>query len=188
MAGRDPVAGVYAKALVDAAQGQNALDGVEEAFTAFMEAFRTLPEFRTFLAAPNVPSPAKKDALTKALAGAPATFVHFLCLLVDKGRLASLPGIHEVFRSLRDEASGRVRAKATTAAALSPQQSGGVRTALAEKLKREVVLEETVKPEILGGIRLQIGDWVADGTLQRRLRDLSREVAGARPPEGAWVS
>ncbi len=43
-----------------------------------------------------------------------------------------------------------------------------------------------MKPEILGGLKLQVGDWVADGSLARRLQDMARDVMNARAPEGAW--
>ena len=180
---RDPVAKVYAEALAGAA-GASAAD-VEQAFDSFSEAWRTDPQIRFFLLAPNLPAQVKRDVLAKALAGAPAVFLNFLGLVVDKGRASALPSIHEAFRDLRDEASGRVRVLASTASAMTPPQSSSVSSSLAEKLKREVVLESQVKPELIGGIRLQVGDWVADGTVARRLRDMARNVMAARPPEGA---
>ncbi len=186
MSRRDPVAKVYARALADAS-GSGASD-VEQAFDAFAEAWRADPQIRFFLLAPNLPAQVKREALGKALAGAPEIFLNFLGLVLDKGRAGALPSIHEAFRDLRDDAAGRVRVQASTACAMTPPQSSSVKTSLAGKLKREVVLEERVKPELLGGLRLQVGDWVADGTLARRLKDLARDVMDARPPEGAWTT
>ena len=180
---RDPVAQVYAKALSEAS-GPAAPD-VEEAFDAFAEAWRADPGIRAFLLAPNLSAQVKREALGKALAGAPGVFLNFLGLVVDKGRAGALPSIHESFRDLRDEASGRVRVLASTASVMPPPQSSSVKSSLAEKLKREVVLEEQVRPELLGGVRLEVGDWVADGTVARRLKDMARMVMQARPPEGA---
>ena len=185
---QDAVASVYAQALAGAAQGAGALAGVEEAFEALVEAWRLLPEFRAFLTAPGIPAAEKRAAVLKALAGAPPVFLDFVSLMIDKGRVASLPAVHEAFRALRDRATGRVRVQAATAAPLTPEQADRVSASLQERLKQEIVLEPAVKPELLGGIRLQVGDWVADGTLQRRLKDMSRRVAAAGLPEGAWGS
>ena len=188
---RDPVAKVYAEALAGACgPTASVAEQVEVAFEAFAQAWRADPGIRFFLLAPNLPAQAKREVLAKALAGAPPVFLNFLGLVVDKGRAGALPSIQEAFRDLRDEASGRVRVLASTASAMTPPQSSTVRTSLAEKLKREVVLEEQVKPELLGGVRLQIGDWVADGTVARRLSDMARTVMAARPPEGAaaWTN
>ena len=181
---KDPVAQVYAQALAGAV-GASAPE-VEQAFEAFAEAWRADPGIRAFLLAPNLSAQAKREALGKALAGAPEVFLNFLCLVVDKGRAGSLPAIQAAFRDLSDLAAGRVRVLASTASAMTPPQSSSVKASLAADLKREVVLEEQVRPDLLGGIRIQVGDWVADGTLARRLKDMARNVMEARPPAGAW--
>ena len=108
---KDPVAEVYAEALIGAS-GASVLQA-EEAFDAFVAAWQSAPEIRSFLLAPNLPTPVKREALKKALAGAPEPFLDFLCLTVDKGRAGSLPAIHQAFRDLRDAAAGRVRVLAS---------------------------------------------------------------------------
>lgn len=179
MAGRDPVARAYAQALEEA--GGAASEG---AFQEFMEAWRGVPELRTFLTAPNISPAHKREAMSKAFSG---IFMNFLSVVLDKGRANVLPHIHEAFVEARDRAAGRVRARLSAASSLTAPQAESVKAALAEKLKKEILLEETVRPELLGGMRIQVGDWVADGTLARRLKDLSRDVLAARPPEGAWA-
>lgn len=186
MAGKDPVGAVYAKALLEAAHAD--VQGTEAAFDAFLQAWQAVPELRTFLLAPGIGADKKRGVLGEALKGAPVSFLNFLGLVVDKGRASSLPAIHSAFRDLRDEAQNRVRARASTAVAMSGAQEGQVAAALGQALKREIILESSVKPELLGGIRLQIGDWVADGTLQRRLRELSKQVQHAPAAQGAWAS
>lgn len=185
---QDAVASVYAQALAEVAQGAGALAGAEEAFEALVEAWRLLPEFRTFLTAPGIPAAEKRAVVRKAMAGAPTVFLDFLGLMIDKGRVASLPAVHEAFRSLRDRATGRVRVQATTAAPMTPEQAERVCASLKEGLRQSIVLEPGIKPELLGGIRLHVGDWVADGTLARRLKELGRRVAAAGLPDGVWGS
>ena len=184
MVGKDPVAAVYAQALAGA--GARDLPDIEAAFEALVTVWRGSPEFRAFLAAPTLSVDIKKKALREALAGAPAVFLYFLSLVADKGRLGSLPAIQEAFRDLRDRQAGRVRVQAATAVALSPEQAAGLKAALGQKFGGEAVVESQVKPELIGGLRLQVGDWVADGTLRRRLRDLSRSVIETGAPQGAW--
>jgi F-type H+-transporting ATPase subunit delta len=186
MARQDAVATVYAQALAEVAQEAGVLAEAEEAFEALVEAWRHLPEFRAFLTAPGIPAAEKRAVLGKAFAEAPPVFLNFASLMIDKGRVASLPAVHEAFRSLRDRATGRVRVTATTAAPMTPEQVERVSASLKESLKQEVILESGLKPELLGGIRLQVGDWVADGTLERRLKEMSRRVAAAGLPEGVW--
>lgn len=185
MAKQDRVSVVYAQALVGAAGKE--LDGVEEAFHALVSLLVIEPSLKGFLASPTIPAKTKHQVLSKAFAGAPAVFLNFLAVVLDKGRGAALPGIHEAFRDLRDKAAGRIRAKAVTASAMGGEQAEKVRSSLQAKLGGTVVLEPSVKPAVMGGIRLSIGDWVADATLERKLKDLSKRVAGAQPAEGAWA-
>ena len=186
MAKQDRVAVVYAQALAGAAAKE--LDGVEEAFDALISAWKAQPELRTFLISPTLLPAQKRSVLAKAFAEAPPVFLNFLFVVIDKGRADALPGIQEAFRDLRDRAAGRIRTKAVTASAMTPEQAEQVRGGLQAKLGGQVVLEPSVRPAVLGGIRLQIGDLVADATLERRLRDLSKRVNSAQPADGAWAS
>ena len=185
MAKQDRVATVYAQALSGAAGKDMA--GVEEAFDALVSLWRTEGRFREFLASPTIPAAGKRKVLSQAFAGAPPVFLNFLSVVLDKGRGSALPSIHEAFRDERDRAAGRIRARAVTASAMTPEQSGKVQKGLQEKLGGEVVLEPEVRPAVLGGIRLKIGDWVADATLERRLKDLTKRVNSTQPAEGAWA-
>ena len=186
MAKQDRVAVVYAQALSGAAGSDMA--AVEDAFEALVAAWKAQPALSAFLAAPTIPADQKRRVLGQAFAGSPQVFLNFLSVVVDKGRAQSLPLIQEAFRDLRDRAAGRIRAKAVTASAMTPEQSDRIRKGLQEKLGGEVVLEPEVRPAVLGGIRFKIGDWVADGTLERRLRDLSKRVASAQSGASVWTS
>ena len=168
----------YAQALWEASG-----PAVEADFDAFQGAWEGVPGLAALLTAPNVAAARKREVLSSVFDGA---FLSFLGLVAEKGRAASLPAIHEAYREIRDRKAGRVRAQVASATPLTPQQSAGVKAALAEQFKGEAVLEERVSPELLGGIRLKVGDWVADGTLLRRWKDLAKAVLAAKVPEGAW--
>ena len=178
MARTDPVAKVYAQALWDAAGAT-----VEADFDALHAAWKDVPGLAALLTAPNVAAARKREALSAVFDG---PFLSFLSLVAEKGRAASLPAIHEAYGEIRDRKAGRIRARVASAVALTPTQSAGVKAAISEGFKGEAVLEEAVRPELLGGIRLQVGDWVADGTLSRRWKDLARDILSAKAPEGAW--
>ena len=55
-----------------------------------------------------------------------------------------------------------------------------LRAALAERTGKEVVLTERIDPEVLGGIRVNLGDSVLDGTLRRGLQDMRRSLAASQ--------
>jgi len=70
-----------------------------------------------------------------------------------------------------------VRATVTTAIELSAHDRQRVTEQLSTQLKKEVRLTVVVDPRVIGGLRLQYGDHVADATVAARLEQLRRRLA-----------
>lgn len=68
-------------------------------------------------------------------------------------------------------------ARVTTAAALTAEQVAKLQGSLNKIYGKELKLDVTIDPSVLGGLRVQVGDEVIDGTLSTRLSDLSRAFA-----------
>lgn len=75
----------------------------------------------------------------------------------------------------RDELAALV----TVAAPLTGQQAARLRTALESIYGKSVTLQTIIEPDVLGGIRVQVGDEVVDGTISRRLDEARRHVLGS---------
>lgn len=97
-------------------------------------------------------------------------------LLVESGRVREAPAIEEEFQRLDDEASGRVRATATTAVEITAEDREQIRKELSQRLDKDVRLSVVVDPRILGGLRLQFGDHVIDATVASRLAQLRQRL------------
>ena len=65
-----------------------------------------------------------------------------------------------------------------TARELSDQELGRISSALARQYGKDVQLHVVVDPELIGGLRVEIGDDVIDGTVASRLDDARRRMAG----------
>ena len=172
-----PVARPYAEALMGLARDG---DRIAE-FGAQLEALVTLLhgelQTRTFLLSPAVAPVDKKRAIEAALRGqVDDLLVNFVCLLVDHGRVASLPAIGETYRALADEARQRARVRAVTAVPLPDDLRDRLVALVGQKLNRECVLETEVRPDLLGGLVLTIGDKVYDGSVRSQLRRLHKEM------------
>jgi F-type H+-transporting ATPase subunit delta len=84
-------------------------------------------------------------------------------------------------RELLDQAAQRrdkIVAFVKTARPLTDEQVDRLRASLARIYGREVTAHIEVEPSVLGGIRVQIGDEVIDGTVAGRLDELRRRIAG----------
>jgi F-type H+-transporting ATPase subunit delta len=100
-----------------------------------------------------------------------------LHVLVDKRRETLLDNVVEEFGRYRDQHEGRVRARVVTARKLDDELLSTLRSALEQRTQRSVDLTETVDPEVIGGLRVNVGDRVLDGTLRRSLQDMRRSLA-----------
>lgn len=102
--------------------------------------------------------------------------LNFLKLLLQNQKIHLLSGVREEFQALWESQQGLLSIRVTTAVALNPQEKEALRLKLVANMKKEVRLEETVDPEILGGAILQIGDRIVDGSLRTKLLQMRESM------------
>lgn len=90
-------------------------------------------------------------------------------VLVANDRLALLPQIHELFEHLRHEREGVLDADISTAFALDDAQLTDLVAGLEAKFKRRINARINVDKELIGGVKVAIGDEVIDGSVRGRL-------------------
>ncbi len=72
----------------------------------------------------------------------------------------------------------QLTAVVTAVAPLTEAQEERLRSALARIYDKAILLQVVVEPEVIGGIRVRVGDEVVDGTVLRRLDEARRHMAG----------
>lgn len=170
----------YAKALFELARERNQADAVGRELDTVTEFFGREPDLRAFFSRPWIAAAAKRNAAAEVatrLEVSPLTR-DFVALVAAKGRVEHLGAIAAAYHGLQDQAAGRVRARVRTATPLSE----GERAALAERLGRalegkQVVLEEVVDRELLGGFVAEIGSVLVDGSLDGQLARMRERLA-----------
>lgn len=136
------------------------------------------PELRDALSDP-ARSRADKGALVTALLGdkvLPATVALVKQSLSGSHRTlaVALAAYQKVAAEVRGEGVATVR----VARPLAGADRDRLAAALARTYGRDVHLNVIVDPEVIGGIRVEIGDDVIDGTVSSRLDDAGRQLAG----------
>ena len=94
------------------------------------------------------------------------------------GTYGTLSSALEVYRSVVADSVGEGVATVRVAQPLGERDLDRLRTALSRQYGREVHVNEVVDPEVIGGLRVEIGDDVIDGTVAGRLDDARRRLAG----------
>ena len=103
--------------------------------------------------------------------------VRFLSLLLERDRLVHLTGIVNCYRRLLNEARGRVDAKVISAAALEPSLVERVRGQLRSISGKEVILQQVVDPELLGGLQVELEGKIYDGSVRTQLAKMKQRIA-----------
>jgi F-type H+-transporting ATPase subunit delta len=160
------IARVYATALYQAAEEEGRVKQVRRDLGEFVQAMEASADFRKFLVA---------EEISELTEGGDELFRNLLRLLVDKGRESELAAVFRAFVQLVEEAQGVLHVEVVTAVPLTAPLQEALRAKIESSLHKTVELTLTVDKEILGGLRLRIGDRVADASVRHRLERL-REV------------
>ena len=184
MSGRDigTLGSVYADALAGAADAHGLLAQVGEELAGFAALWARHADVRNFFLSGAIGRDAKVKALDAVTVGKTSeTFSSFLQVLLHRARLWVLPETADAYRKILDRRLGRVPVVLTTAAPVTDADLEAWRARLHAALGKEPVLTHEVKPALIGGAVLRVGDTVADGSVRRRLVELrSRFEKAAR--------
>ena len=175
----DPGAVIYARALMEAVESDGGLEALREAGEAVEAVSTAWTENRTLRAyflASEVPSAVQATSLDRLVNGLPKLVANFLRLLMKRDRLSLLSDIGLAFRGLLDEKLGRVPVTITTAVPIDDVSLHNWSQRIREAVGGEPVISHEVKPELLAGAVIRVGDQVADGSARRQLAALKNRI------------
>jgi F-type H+-transporting ATPase subunit delta len=168
----------YAKALVELAVEQQAIDRYGEELTTVNAVLGREALLRQLLESPTLVME-KKSAMLSDLAAAlelSAGMRNFLGLVLSKGRIGYLPQIEENYRRLADELSGVLRAQVTSAVALDEAQQQAIGAGLEKQTGKKVALNVKVDPQLIGGVQAEIGGRLFDGSVRTQLQRIEESL------------
>jgi F-type H+-transporting ATPase subunit delta len=174
------LSGRYAKALFDLAdEGKNV--AVVEASLATLR--RSLDESDDLCALTTNPLISRKDAgkAVAAIAQAmelDATTTSFLGVLAENHRLGQLPAVIRAFRRLAAQQRGETSAEVVSAHPLTPAQTDALTQQLRARVGRDVSVDLSVDPALLGGMIVRIGSQQIDSSIRTRLNSLAHAMKG----------
>ncbi|MGN8771458.1 F0F1 ATP synthase subunit delta [Paenibacillus barengoltzii] len=169
------VANRYAKALFEIArQSERALE-LEAELKALVDALHHDPSIQLFIESPKISDTAKWDAIQKGLEGKVSQpIVSLVQLLIERGRITILPQISSSYTKLVGDSLGLSDALVYSTYPLSEAEKQQVADEFGALVNREIRVINEVDKELLGGIKVKIGDTLYDGSLAGKLNRLEK--------------
>ena len=97
---------------------------------------------------------------------------NLLRTVLDNGRLAALPEIAAQFQALVDARTGVAQATIESAFPIDDAQVASVKSAMERRFGRKLETSVIVVPELIGGVRVVVGDEVLDTSIRARLEQM----------------
>jgi F-type H+-transporting ATPase subunit delta len=171
------VSDLYAGALVRAFTGDRG-DAIVEEFGEFVSnVYEKVGELRNVLTSGMVNRDAKIALLDRMFThSASPEFLNFLKVLARHDRFGLLPRILRRVIRRREEESGRRRIQVTSAFPLNQDQLNHITAGLASSLPFTPIVEVSVDPSMLGGLKIRVGDTIHDASLRARLARLRERL------------
>jgi len=173
----DPIAYKYAEALFDVAKTHNCVDEIASNLDVFTGILRDTPEINQFLRSFQVKTSEKVGVFRKAFADQMSQYLlNTISILLEHRRAELFFDLQNAFQELVRVDRGIVPVHTTTATSMDNDLRALVRNALEQKLDKSVELTASQDESILGGLKLQIGNMVYDGSLARQLQKLKQQL------------
>jgi F-type H+-transporting ATPase subunit delta len=172
------IARPYAVAVYRLAKEKSTLARWSE-MLALAKAIAEDPQMRALDDDPNV-SAEQVEKVFLAVAGdkLDAAGVNLVKLLVENKRLWLLPEIARLFEALKAQDEGVMEAEITFASQPDDAQIKAIVARLESRFKHKIVAKVKVDPEIIGGVKIVVGDTVIDASVRGRLQEMAYTLKG----------
>ena len=142
----------------------------------WVEALQAIAEntqLQQFADNPNVTSAQVFDVIAGvAKVALPEMAKNFLRTVIENGRLNALPEIAAQFRALKNAQSGSSDAVIYSAFAIDSAALTDVAAVLEKRFGRKLNVSVELQPDLIGGIRVVVGDEVLDSSVKARLEQM----------------
>jgi len=176
---RSIVANRYAQSLFQLATEKQVVVEVNADLEELVKVIETTPEFVSLLTTPKFSIERKKQIVSEIFAGSNPIVVNTLELLIDKKRIDEIGNLAQAYKQLAAEAQGSAEATVFSTRALTDAEKDEISSSFGKLVgKEKLSITNVIDPSILGGVRVQIGNYIFDNTVASKLANLKRTLVG----------
>jgi F-type H+-transporting ATPase subunit delta len=186
VAGEDGIvsgmAGRYATALFELALESKAVDQVQADLKSFDAMVASSPDLTRLVRSPVFAAEEQARALVAVLdkAGIKGIAANFLRVVASNRRLFAIGQMIRGFNALVAKHKGEVTAQVTVAEKLNDARMNEIRDALKAVTGKDVQVDVTVDPSIIGGLKVKVGSRMVDASLRTKLNSIKLAMKEAR--------
>ncbi|PKP53724.1 MAG: ATP synthase F1 subunit delta [Bacteroidetes bacterium HGW-Bacteroidetes-1] len=166
----------YAKALFDLAIEEKVIEKINVDMELVAVVMKENRELRRLMINPVI-SPGRKKSIIKSIFGThiDKRSLAFLDILVRKGREMEIGEIAVQFNILFLDYKNIAIANLVTATAINDDLGKRIASLLSSHTSKEIKVEKTIEPEIIGGFKLNMDDYLYDASISKIIRKLHKE-------------
>lgn len=171
----------YATALADVVLKTGETETVKAELKTWEQLIAANVELQNAFGNPAIAHASKEKVLEGLISKAKPskTTSNFLRVLLRNSRLMQLDEINQRLESVLEERSGTISAEVTSARELSDGQKNELKANLEKLTGKQVNLNFSVDPDLIGGVVTRLGSTVYDGSVKTQLENLKEELIGS---------
>jgi F-type H+-transporting ATPase subunit delta len=175
------ILGRYARSLTEIVFEKNVEQEVTGNLNTYSEIFHAVPDLLEAFHTPAVPRESKEKLLDELMAKYPVNPItsNFLRILLQHNRMFFFQQILDLYLKLVNAHKGVVSARVTTAMELSEQEMKNLVERLSAITGKSVNIDPQTDASILGGVVVQLGSTIFDGSIKSQLAEMKRRLTEA---------
>jgi F-type H+-transporting ATPase subunit delta len=179
---RNAVSKRYAVALFELATEKGQLDQLGQELRVFKDTYQTNKSLQQFLTHPKISGAKKKELLKDAFASSLSTeALHTLYVLIDRKRAEIIIEMIEEFFVLANEKRGIAEATVYSVKELSSDEEKALSEVFAKRVGKETLnITNIIDKNLIGGIKVQIGNRIFDGSVSNKLKKIQRQLVSVQ--------
>lgn len=169
----------YASALFDIVLASSAVDETEKELNEIKKVLKADQELNDFLVHPKITADKKKHLIAEAFKGVSTHVLHTMYLLIDRGRTNIFSEMTSEFVKLANRTKQIDDAVVYSVKPLSGAEIQSLSEVFAKKAGvTSLRVENVIDKDLIGGVKIRIGNRIYDGSVSGKLSRIERQLAG----------
>jgi F-type H+-transporting ATPase subunit delta len=167
----------YAKALFPIAKAENKTEDVLNDLTKIVDLMNVSADLKLLIHSPVIVLSKKKKIFEEIFFGKISTVTYnFIMLLVSKNRENLIKTIAYCYKILFNQENGKIACQIISARELTNDAKNRIIQFIEQNTKLKPIPEYLLEPNLIGGMKIKIDNWVYDATIQNKLKNLRRNL------------